>query len=366
MDAFLTRLANIDANVGMDSLDGSRALRVFVVGTSTRTWKVAEPLQTAGADIEQYRFTGRESIRPFARRVGEFDPDVIITDSIGWVGAITLIIAARHRIPYAVRLRGDAMAEHAIWLREHATSKAPGALVKELVKTGCTVASLLGSHTTLSVSEFLRDRSQCRRLVGDSDPIVRTPVDIPADTQTEDEQKTVLAVSNFVFPEKALGLADTIDSIATVLDERPEWTLRIAGDGPYRERLAEEVSDESSIKLLGYVDDIDTEYRRADVFIHFSYLDAYPSTVLEAGSHALPAIVNSAGGMPEQVTDGETGFVVSLDEPSVVAERLGRLLDDRALRRQFGTAHRNAVMETNTRQTVGEQFRASLGRVLSE
>ncbi len=350
-------------------------IRVFVVGTTDRTCKITSPLTQADIDVKHLQFTGSESLLPFSRRVGAFDPDIIITDSVGWVGAITFAVAVRHRIPYAVRVRGDALTEHGIWLREHASERSAFQFLKEIIKTGCTVVSLSAASCRLFVSEFLRDRSLCRLFKHEQDPVIPTPTPLP-ETETDtsdgnalvtgiDNGGVILSVSNFVFREKAEGLADAIPEIVEVLDAHPEWQLRIAGDGRHHDLVANAVSaaDTDDINLLGYVDDLATEYRSADVFVHFSRLDAYPSTVLEAGSYGLPVVVNDSGGMPEQVADGETGYVVDLGEPTTIKDSLNKLINHSDHRRSLGRAHRRIVAERNTDRAVGKQFRKVLNRL---
>ena len=100
------------------------------------------------------------------------------------------------------------------------------------------------------------------------------------------------------------------------------------------------------------------------MFIHFSYLDGYPSTVLEAYTTRTPVVANDAVGMSEQVIDGETGYLVDLNDPDGVASRLNDLLDSPAKRKMLGDAGYEQVESNNTTTQIGEQLRTYLSNIL--
>jgi len=74
-------------------------------------------------------------------------------------------------------------------------------------------------------------------------------------------------------------------------------------------------------------------------------MDASPHVVFEAMARALPVIVCRSGGMPEQVVDGETGFVAEPDDSGDLADALRALIGDPALARRLGDAGRLLVEE---------------------
>jgi glycosyltransferase involved in cell wall biosynthesis len=53
---------------------------------------------------------------------------------------------------------------------------------------------------------------------------------------------------------------------------------------------------------------------------------------------ARPAVVTAAGGMPEVVVEGNTGYVVPPRDPEALAARLVELLRDEGLRARMGAA----------------------------
>ena len=77
----------------------------------------------------------------------------------------------------------------------------------------------------------------------------------------------------------------------------------------------------------------------------------------------IPVVCTDAGGLPENVVDGVTGFIVPRRDPAALAEKLAILAEDGALRHRMGAAGRKRV-ETHFRMEdqldAFEDFYASL------
>ena len=87
-------------------------------------------------------------------------------------------------------------------------------------------------------------------------------------------------------------------------------------------------------------------YDLADVVVVPSVIfDTFPTVNLEAMAAGKPVIATCFGGSPEIVIDGETGFIVNPFETRTLAERLGRLLEDRDLSREMGRRGRARIRE---------------------
>ncbi len=90
-------------------------------------------------------------------------------------------------------------------------------------------------------------------------------------------------------------------------------------------------------------------YALADVVVVPSvYLDTFPTVNLEAMAAGKPVIATCFGGSPEIIIDGKTGFIVNPLVTVTLAERLQRLLGDRALSREMGERGRARIHERFT------------------
>jgi len=84
--------------------------------------------------------------------------------------------------------------------------------------------------------------------------------------------------------------------------------------------------------------------RSSDVFLHPAVSEGFCNAVLEAQAMALPVVCSDADGLPENVVDGETGFVVPRREAAALADKLMLLASDRVLRRRMSEKGRQRVL----------------------
>ncbi|MCU0985805.1 MAG: glycosyltransferase family 4 protein [Acetobacteraceae bacterium] len=92
------------------------------------------------------------------------------------------------------------------------------------------------------------------------------------------------------------------------------------------------------LRLLGYRTDVAALLRGADLFVLPSHREGMPRAIIEAMMTGLPVVATAIRGAREQVIDGETGFLVPVKDEAVLAEALGRLASDPALRARMGAA----------------------------
>jgi len=82
------------------------------------------------------------------------------------------------------------------------------------------------------------------------------------------------------------------------------------------------------------------ELERADIFLHTAVTEGFSNAVIEAQASGLPVVASDAGGLPENVEDAVTGFVVARRDPQAAAEKVALLARDPELRQRMGQAGR--------------------------
>jgi glycosyltransferase involved in cell wall biosynthesis len=163
----------------------------------------------------------------------------------------------------------------------------------------------------------------------------------------------VLMIGRFV--EKK-GFAYGIRAFARVARDCPTARLVIVGTGPGRkacEDLVQELGIAERVDLLGDQThaQVWAELARADVLLAPSVVAANgdregtPTVIKEGMAHALPVLASHHGGIPRQVVDGQTGFLVAERDVEALASRLRLLLENPALRATLGQAGRLLVEE---------------------
>jgi glycosyltransferase involved in cell wall biosynthesis len=142
-------------------------------------------------------------------------------------------------------------------------------------------------------------------------------------------------------PEKGLPLLAEAFRLASA--SRPDLTLALVGEGPGRPALERALAG-ARHRFLGPLtgEALAAAYASADVFCLPSATETFGQVVQEAAASGLPAVVLERGAARESVEHGITGLVVP-GEPEALAAALGRLADDRGLRRALGAAARRAA-----------------------
>jgi glycosyltransferase involved in cell wall biosynthesis len=116
-----------------------------------------------------------------------------------------------------------------------------------------------------------------------------------------------------------------------VLEKVPDTCLVIAGQGEEEDRLkalAVELGIADNVKFIGLRFDLPEIYQLFDVFLLTSFSEGISVTLLEAMASGVPAVVTDVGGNGEVVVEGETGYMVAVDDDGAMAYRVVRLLAD--------------------------------------
>jgi glycosyltransferase involved in cell wall biosynthesis len=96
--------------------------------------------------------------------------------------------------------------------------------------------------------------------------------------------------------------------------------------------------------LTGEMADVKPAYAAMDIFVlPSSQPEPFGGVVLEAMGMGLPVVATAIGGSVDQVEERRTGFLVPPADPEAMAERLGLLARDAALRRKMGEAGRERL-----------------------
>lgn len=86
-------------------------------------------------------------------------------------------------------------------------------------------------------------------------------------------------------------------------------------------------------------------YQAADVYLHSAKADTFPNTVLEAMACGLPVIGTHVGGIPEQIREGENGFLFPLGDAQAMSECVERLIGNHELHESMSQASQRIAQE---------------------
>jgi glycosyltransferase involved in cell wall biosynthesis len=125
--------------------------------------------------------------------------------------------------------------------------------------------------------------------------------------------------------------------LARLRDHGTPATLIMGGNDkgslPEVRALAKQLQVEPALRFAGFLDQAGKtrEGDAADIFLNTNRMDNMPVSVVEAGAMGLPVVSTNVGGIPDLLTDGETGLLVPSDDVEAMADAVGRLVADPGL-----------------------------------
>ena len=189
--------------------------------------------------------------------------------------------------------------------------------------------SALGSKPTTVIPNGV----DLSRFEGLDPQAARSELDIPQDA------RVILFIGNMTIPVK--GHRELLKIARRIVEEQNDVWLIFVG------RHREPPAGHERIRYTGAVpaDRIPGILAAADVFAFPSHAEYAPLVVLEAMAAGTPPVAYDVGGVPEQIVDAETGFVVEQENETEFEAKLRWLNDDADLRRSMGAAARKRAQE---------------------
>jgi glycosyltransferase involved in cell wall biosynthesis len=236
----------------------------------------------------------------------------------------------RHRVPYLLHAHGGSYREF--------YAKAP-AFVKRRIHW-----MLRSAEGLIVLSEQWRDfyRSllgECARPIW----VMPNPVELPEHWQVDTSD-----ILKLLFLGR-MGEHKGTDRILRALARLPEAVrnqvrLYMAGDGDVEavRRLAESLGLRAQVDIRYWIEGEEKQrwMQETNAFILPSRAEGLPMAMLEAMAYGKALIVSPVGGIPEFVTDGQEGILVSPDDIEAIAQAIRRLVEQPDLRIRMGQAAR--------------------------
>jgi glycosyltransferase involved in cell wall biosynthesis len=152
--------------------------------------------------------------------------------------------------------------------------------------------------------------------------------------------------------EQTYGIPYLIQAFKVVCRRYPDLPLKllIVGGGSMRVALQGLVDDlglHERVTWTGKVpyDEVSRYHNMLSISVFPSNSESFGVAAIEASACGRPVVVSDVGGLPEVVEDGVTGLVVPARDVRALAEAIGQLVLDEALRRRMGGAGRERVRE---------------------
>lgn len=235
--------------------------------------------------------------------------------------------------------------------------------------------SIEKSDSVTAVSEFLRDETyRAFGCVGCDVQVIPNFIDpalydrsrhvfpIPADVIRG--RKVLMHISNFRPVKRVRDIVQTFARINAVVPS----VLVMVGDGPERveaEAEARQSGVAEHVVFLGKIDAVAPLLAGADLFLLTSDSESFGLSALEAMASGVPVLGARAGGLPEVVTDGETGYLCQVGDVDAMAAAGVALLTDPV---RWQTMSAAAAADARTRfgeDAIVAQYEALYQRTLA-
>jgi glycosyltransferase involved in cell wall biosynthesis len=136
--------------------------------------------------------------------------------------------------------------------------------------------------------------------------------------------------------------------VAEVRTTLPKVKALIAGIGPMEDEIKREIIRlglQDTVRLLGRRSDIPVVMTAADVILLTSSEEGFPNVLMEAQTFGRPVVCTAAGGIPEAVNHGKSGYVCKIGDITSLSSAVTELLINHDLRKKMGREAQSWVRE---------------------
>jgi glycosyltransferase involved in cell wall biosynthesis len=165
------------------------------------------------------------------------------------------------------------------------------------------------------------------------------------------------------------GIDTLIGALARLGSELDGWTVRLIGDGVLKEGLVADLKAAGvDAELPGWVpaDDMPRHWAEARIAVVPSKraksgdAEGLPLVCIEAMLSGCALAATRHAGIPECVKDGETGYLVDEGDETALADRLARMLTNRASTARMGDAGRQFALDAFNLQKQSRKLESYL------
>lgn len=167
------------------------------------------------------------------------------------------------------------------------------------------------------------------------------------------------------------GIRPLVTAQALLASRGTPVRLLIAGDPDPANPVSippEEIAGwatQPGVEVLGHVADIRDVWRQAHIAVLPSRREGLPKSLLEAAACGRPIVATDVPGCREVARPGLNALLVPPDDAGALADAVGRLAGDAALRHSYGAAGRRLVETEFSADKIGRDVVSLYNRLLN-
>jgi glycosyltransferase involved in cell wall biosynthesis len=207
------------------------------------------------------------------------------------------------------------------------------------------VFCLNNEDQNILVTDFGRSPQTITRIMPGADPVYARA----ADGRDYSQATRLLFAATW---RKNKGIEDLVPSFIALAERHPRLILNVVGAGAAAHTILSQFPESVRTRVLcdtpADEDATAAAFAQADVFVLPSLFEGTPLTLMQAMMSGLPIVTTSTCGMKDVIEDGKTGILVPIRSPQAVAAAVESLVGSPVLRKQLGSAAREAAVRHYT------------------
>lgn len=235
--------------------------------------------------------------------------------------------------------------------------------------------SIQQSDGVTAISNYLKDRTQRVFDVKNSIEVIYNSVncDVYSRNQSTNAEmraeyaskgeRVLVHLSNFRPVKRLTDVIEIFDRVHKTIPSK----LLLIGDGPDRsvaEWLSVQKGIHKDVYFLGKQDEIQEKLAIADIMLLPSELESFGLAALEAMACEVVPISTRAGGVPEVIEHGKSGYLADVGDVDTMARYAIELLGNEHHLREMGRAARAVAMDRFCSTKIVKQYEDFYRRVL--
>jgi L-malate glycosyltransferase len=178
-------------------------------------------------------------------------------------------------------------------------------------------------------------------------------------------EKIIMHISNFRPVKRVM---DVVEVFARV-KEKLTAKLLFVGEGPDLPKAmcrVKELGLTEHVLFCGKQDDVAQVLSMADLLLLPSEKESFGLVALEAMACGVPTVGSNAGGIPELISHGETGFLADIGDTAAMAEYALKLLSDNGLYASVREACLERARKVFCNELISRHYESIYYRVLGK
>ncbi|MGV3488108.1 MAG: N-acetyl-alpha-D-glucosaminyl L-malate synthase BshA [Tuberibacillus sp.] len=179
------------------------------------------------------------------------------------------------------------------------------------------------------------------------------------------EEQVVAHISNF---RPVKRVTDVLKVFANI-QKKTKSKLLLIGEGPELpivKRLVDEWGLKENVIFLGKQENIAEILNISDLVLLLSEKESFGLVLLEAAACGVPAVGTNAGGIPEVIEDGVTGFIAPVGDIEAITDFALKILENQYLKNEMGERAKSRAETHFHSQLIVEQYENLYKKLIGE